>query len=240
MSEGLGQRILYLLFVLLNFFFLDRDTRKCARYHGDKHLNKMVTEYAQIVSAVWWINAGTTVTEHVKTHIYKLSHANHPVVKWACKSVLHYNAIIDLGLALVEEKQRRILNMQTLPKTQQKKWKPDHQSAPILTFCKANPPLFDPATHLWEDPPKCMPENYWKDEQETPFDVVMSYRLFYSGTKVDVTRLKWLPFVEEPDFLAPCQDYIKKRDDIRQLIRDTQETDAATKHRRATKRQKKE
>lgn len=36
----------------LNFFFLDRDVEICASYHGDKHLNKMQLEYAQIASTV--------------------------------------------------------------------------------------------------------------------------------------------------------------------------------------------
>jgi hypothetical protein len=98
------------LSVLLNFFFLDRDPVKCARYHGDKHLNKMQLESAQIASFVWHVNVFDGLSGAVdgqdekfgdiKANIYKRSrsHIHHPVVKWACQSPQHYLAICDLGI----------------------------------------------------------------------------------------------------------------------------------------------
>jgi len=29
----------------MNIFYLDKDTKKCAEYHVDKHVVKMITEY---------------------------------------------------------------------------------------------------------------------------------------------------------------------------------------------------
>lgn len=49
MKEGLFFCLVY----LLNVFFLDRDPKKCASYHGDQHIHKMPTEQAQIGSTVY-------------------------------------------------------------------------------------------------------------------------------------------------------------------------------------------
>lgn len=34
----------------MNIFYLDRDVSKCAEYHNDKHVVKMIIEYAQLLS----------------------------------------------------------------------------------------------------------------------------------------------------------------------------------------------
>jgi hypothetical protein len=36
----------------MNIFVLDLDPRRCARYHCDFHVGKMITETAQILSTV--------------------------------------------------------------------------------------------------------------------------------------------------------------------------------------------
>lgn len=191
------KKMLEVLYFLLNYFFLDRDVKQCARYHGDKHLNKMVVEYAQIVSAVWWING--PICEIVKESVYRLTHAHHPVVKWACEHPAHYHAIVELGLALIEEKKRRIAGMESLPKKLRKKWKPEHESGSVLVFCKQFTPRFSQRKKLPRDPPKCMPEAYWRDQDGNELDVITSYRLFYAKEKTKI--LKWEPYVEEPDFI---------------------------------------
>ena len=73
------------LLTCLNFFFLDRDVETCASYHGDKHLNKMQLEYAQIASTV----VRQLSPSNVPDGTYKETHKNHPVVKWAKKSRSH-------------------------------------------------------------------------------------------------------------------------------------------------------
>ena len=92
-----------LLVYLLNFFYLDRDLKKCAKYHGDTHLNKMQVEYAQIASTVWWKLAKKH--DHLKEHfeknikpkIYRSTHEKHPVVLWATQSESHLLAVVQLG-----------------------------------------------------------------------------------------------------------------------------------------------
>jgi hypothetical protein len=36
----------------MNIFFLDFDTKKCAKYHCDKHVVKMILETAQLLCGV--------------------------------------------------------------------------------------------------------------------------------------------------------------------------------------------
>ena len=34
----------------MNIFYLDENPKKCAKYHCDKHVVKMIIEYAQLLS----------------------------------------------------------------------------------------------------------------------------------------------------------------------------------------------
>jgi hypothetical protein len=211
---------------LLNFFFLDADPVVCARYHGDSHINKMQVEYAQICSLVWFIlvfenpkaNFEEAKITELQSKMYRKnkSHMKHPVVKWAALSRANYMAVVELGLALGNEKRRRIAHMETLPHHLRKPWKSHHASEPILQFLHLTPPPLTLFPHgvEWSDPPRCMPTYLHNDKFGRPLSVIQSYRLFYAGNKVKVTGLKWLPYVEEPDFLPGAQAYIESRPDI--------------------------
>lgn len=198
------------LFVfLLNFFFLDRNLKKCAKYHGDKHLNKMQTEYAQIASAVWWVLSRKDeklkkyFNENIKEHIYLDNHQGHPIVLWASQSESHLLAVIELGLELAEEKKVR----EKLAREAGKTWKLDHRSTPILQFIKQNlPPIesFELADE-WQDPPLCMPNSY----AIMGADTVEAYRFFYVGEKVNVKGIKWAPYATDPEFVEVFQKRLK-------------------------------
>jgi hypothetical protein len=201
--------LLYLFVCFLNFFFLDRDLKKCARYHGDKHLNKMQLEYAQIASTVWWnlSKSDKKLQERfdrdIQPNIYKSSHEKHPVVLWATQSESHLLAVVELGLQLSEEKKIRA----KLANADGKVWKADHASTPILEFIKANlPPIesFELADE-WRDPPACMPQKY----ATMGIDVVESYRFYYVGHKMEVTGIKWEPYAKEPSFVKEFQSRLK-------------------------------
>jgi hypothetical protein len=76
----------------MNIFYLDEDFDTCARYHVDKHVVKMVTEYAQLLSSavrLSGIDAG-----------YKLTHANHPSAIWTRESLDNWLWLRDLSEAL--------------------------------------------------------------------------------------------------------------------------------------------
>ncbi len=239
--------LFHIFLFLLNFFFLDSDPVKCARYHGDKHLNKMQLEYAQICSLVWFIlvfenpqaKLGLDEKQEMQSKMYhkNKAHMKHPVVQWAAKSRAHYMAVVELGLALGKflidkiggaqaergtdpilgnEKRRRIAHMETLPASLRKPWKPHHASEEVLQYLHLHVPPLElfPNGSNWSDPPKVMPTYLHNDEFGNPHSVIQSYRLFYAGNKVKVTGLKWLPHVEEPDFLPAAQSYIESRPDL--------------------------
>lgn len=74
----------------MNIFVLDLDPRRCAQYHCDFHVGKMITETAQILSTVL---GGP----------YKPTHVNHPCVKWAALSLDNATWLCALGESLGRE-----------------------------------------------------------------------------------------------------------------------------------------
>ena len=82
----------------MNIFILDKDVKKCAQYHCDKHVVKMILETAQLLCGVHH------VTAHDTAHVpYKLSHKNHPCAIWARESFSNYVYLCELGLELCKE-----------------------------------------------------------------------------------------------------------------------------------------
>ena len=72
----------------MNIFILDKEVEKCAEYHCDKHVIKMILESAQMLSAVVRLN-GHDIG-------YKLTHKNHPCTIWARESLSNYNWLVRL------------------------------------------------------------------------------------------------------------------------------------------------
>lgn len=81
----------------MNIFVLDNDTKKCAVYHNDKHVVKMILEYAQLLCGAHHM------TESKHEIPYKLSHKNHPSAIWTRECIENYIWLCDLGLELCEE-----------------------------------------------------------------------------------------------------------------------------------------
>lgn len=91
----------------MNLFILDTNPEKCAEYHCDKHVVKMPTETAQMISFVyhdkelWQNNIPDCIMGFSKTH-YK-----HPCSIWIRESLSNFKFACQLGLALYEEYQYR-------------------------------------------------------------------------------------------------------------------------------------
>jgi hypothetical protein len=83
----------------MNIFILDNDIELCAQYHCDKHVVKMITEYAQQMSTVMYIND--------MNHPYEPNHLHHPCVKWVGESLSNFKYLIELGKALYTEYKHR-------------------------------------------------------------------------------------------------------------------------------------
>ena len=140
----------------MNIFFLDFDTQKCAQYHCDKHVVKMVLETAQLLCGVHHVTP--QVTPQVP---YKLSHKNHPCAIWTRESLSNYLYLCDLGLELCKEYTYR--------------YGKRHKSQDVIEWCITNKPnIVDTG---FTAPPKAMPEEY------KVYDVIESYRNYYRGAK---------------------------------------------------------
>jgi hypothetical protein len=69
----------------MNIFFLDWDPKKCAEYICNIHLNKMLIEGVQILYSVYHLlNPELLLISDLIP--YKLTHKNHPCVKWSRES----------------------------------------------------------------------------------------------------------------------------------------------------------
>lgn len=79
----------------MNIFFLHQNPKKCARYHLDRHVVKMILETCQLLCTAIWVYGGTAP--------YKKTHENHPSAIWARANKENWKWLKSLGIALCEE-----------------------------------------------------------------------------------------------------------------------------------------
>lgn len=107
----------------MNLFILDADIEKCAHFHCDKHIVKMPTELAQMLSTAHRVLDGTMGIEKSATNrnvkvwnlndsarqttLYKSTHINHPCAIWIRNSSENYKWAYAMLAALCEEYTRR-------------------------------------------------------------------------------------------------------------------------------------
>lgn len=144
----------------MNVFVLDADVVKCAQYHLDKHVVKMILETTQLLN-----NAAIT---NVSTYspIYKQTHKNHPASLWASESRENFEWLSNLGLALCEEYTFRYGKI--------------HKCQPYIVSLKnlhANIPSKGLTKFVL-----CMPDQYKAS------DPVQSYRNYYKGDKAYIAK----------------------------------------------------
>ena len=147
----------------MNIFLLDTDTRKCAQYHCDKHVVKMILETAQLLCGVHHMT--DQVTEQVP---YKLSHKNHPCAIWSRESLSNYLYLCDLGLELCKEYTYR--------------YGKRHKSQDVIEWCVTNKPNI--CDKEFTEPARAMPNEYKVDS------AVESYRNYYIGEKSKIAVWK--------------------------------------------------
>ena len=144
----------------MNIFFLDFDVKKCAEYHVNSHVVKMVLETSQLLCGVHWVNGCEAP--------YKLSHKNHPSAIWSRESLSNYLYLCELGLELCKEYTYR--------------YGKRHKSQEVIEWCLTNKPnIVDKG---FTEPPKAMPDEYKVDS------VVESYRKYYKGAKSSLAAWK--------------------------------------------------
>lgn len=143
----------------MNIFFLDRNQTKCAEYHYDTHVVKMILESAQLLSTAHHL-AGDGGP-------YKKTHDNHPSAVWVRSSVHHYFWLYNLMIELGKEYTHRFGKVH--------KTIADHEQT--LSYF----PRYIKAGE-WQDPPQAMPDYCRKD------DPVEAYRQYYLTEKIDLMK----------------------------------------------------
>jgi hypothetical protein len=145
----------------MNIFFLDREPKICAKYHNDKHVVKMILEYAQLLCTAHHL-CGT-----VSDELYKPTHKNHPSAVWVRRSQSHYAWLYDLFIALQQEYTYR--------------YNKTHASSK-LNYILSQPPDDIRIIGWLEDPPQAMPDEY------KTFSAVTAYRQYYISGKSHIAK----------------------------------------------------
>jgi len=138
----------------MNIFVLDEDIERCAQYHCDRHVAKMILESAQILCSALF-KKGFEVP-------YKPTHANHPSILWAEKSYANFKWLSSLALALNEEYRFRFNTER------------DHRSAEVVRAVQGYAYHDIGLTEFAQT----MPEQY-----RLPGDAVSAYRAYYRAEK---------------------------------------------------------
>ena len=103
----------------MNIFYLDHDVKSCAEQHVDKHVVKMIVEYAQILSTAHRMLDGIEYIGKSKTGrnvrrykmsnpnldkvVYQAVHYHHPSVVWARETKKQYMWLYSLFVELGKE-----------------------------------------------------------------------------------------------------------------------------------------
>ena len=167
----------------MNIFYLNYNPTICAQEHCDKHVVKMIVEYAQLLSTAHRVLDGigyvelTEKNRKVKrfkldepreSNLYKACHINHPSAIWARSSKSHYKWLYELFEQCCIEYTRRYGKF--------------HATESLRAYLKHPPSNL--ADMGWSDPPPAMPDK----SKET--DTIQSYRNYYIGDKVSFAKWK--------------------------------------------------
>lgn len=94
----------------MNIFYLDTNPKKCAEYHCDKHVCKMIIEYGQILSTAHrFLDEDDYYID--PTTLYKKAFVNHPSTIWARTTDQNYIYLFYLWKALCREYTHRYNNI---------------------------------------------------------------------------------------------------------------------------------
>jgi len=154
--------------ITLNCFIFDTDHEMNARYHPDKHVVKMPTEVAQLLSTTVRILAreqDLDLPPEIDDHIYKETHRNHPCTIWVQSSLSSFVWAVEYGEALCAEYEYR--------------YGREHAAKRVIGLCDdmdtyhGLTPIEEPLPH-----PQAMPEQY-----RVVGDPVTAYRNYFNGEK---------------------------------------------------------
>jgi hypothetical protein len=165
----------------MNIFYLDRDPQKCAEMHCDKHVVKMIIEYAQLMSTAHRVLDGqeyfdlTANGRKIKrwrhprfdNELMKASHVNHPSNIWLRQTDSNYAWLYRLFLELTKEYTHRYGKTHACARL-----------IPNLRYIPQNIPMGE-----FTPPTPAMP-----DDCKIAGDSLSSYHKYYVERKVSFAR----------------------------------------------------
>ena len=149
----------------MNAFYLDEDIYVNASYHCDKHVVKMILEYAQLLSTAHHIHESD-----IAHMVYRKTHYNHPSAIWARANGMNYAYLYYLFKALCSEYTTRYGKV--------------HKTWTKLGLLLAKIPDKMELGEFYP-PPQCMPDQYKQP------DTVKAYRAYYLGDKQSFAKWKY-------------------------------------------------
>ena len=161
----------------MNIFYLSHKQSRCARWHCDKHVVKMILEYGQLMSTAHRVLDGQPFYGKTKNNrniarwllpdsreeiVWKASHFNHPSNIWVRQSSDHYKWLHSLWLEMLSEYTYRYSKK---------------HSAERMKEVFSQLPKNIPQRGWISDPTPAMPDGYKTSS------AIQSYRNFYIGDK---------------------------------------------------------
>ena len=177
----------------MNIFYLDKDPVTAAKMHCDKHVVKMIIEYAQMLSTAHRMLDGTQYTDassgrriqrwkldnsNMDGVLYKASHINHPSAIWVRENAIQYQYMYDMFVACCDEYIYRYGRIHMT----------DTKLRELLNELPKNIKL-----GVWKEPPPAMP-----DYCKVVGNSLLSYHKYYAKEKKDFA--KWT-LREVPTFM---------------------------------------
>ncbi|MDD5228408.1 MAG: hypothetical protein PHN45_00920 [Methylococcales bacterium] len=161
----------------MNIFYLHPNPKICAQQHVDKHVVKMILEYAQLLSTAHRFLDGTEILKTTNfgrqiklwqlpderdAVLYKATHIQHPSAIWTRQSDANYVFLWQLFSCLLDEYTFRYEKI--------------HATSRLLLPLKSLPSNILVAS--FSQPTPAMP-----DEYKIANDSMSSYRSYYRGSK---------------------------------------------------------
>jgi len=164
----------------MNLFYLHKDPVQSAEMHCDKHVVKMIIEYAQMLSTAHRMLDGKQYTDassgrriqrwrldnsNMDGVLYKASHINHPSTRWVRENAIQYQYAYDMFTALCDEYTYRYGKVHLT----------DTKLRDLLNEVPNNITLGS-----YSEPPQCMPEDV-----KVQNDSISAYHKYYANYKKD-------------------------------------------------------
>jgi hypothetical protein len=168
----------------MNIFYLSETQQTCAEQHNDKHVVKMIIEYAQLLSTAHRVLDGyefydtTANGRKIKRWklederddvLYKATHINHPSAVWVRQSDKNYDWLYGLYQTLMTEYTYRYGKVHACSKLEM--W---------LARIPNNIPQ-----RAFTEPTPAMPDKY-----KVTGDSITSYKNYYIGDKQHIASWK--------------------------------------------------